>query len=250
MSAPDLAATLAILAVAGFAQGVFGLGFAMIATPLLALYLDYTQAVFLVAVPLFVLAVYYLVRARQHLAQTPSPFALVAGIVLGAAIGVWLHVSLPERIALILLAALLVFSVVVPRVVAGPNGGVAAARRGAPAFGLMAGITESALNVGAPFMVLLGGLARYGRVQQLIALNLCFAFGKAIQLGLLTTLAGVPAGAAATTAAVAVSLIAYRIGDRYAGRWDGVRFRLALDAFLLVMALALVVRGLASGALR
>jgi uncharacterized protein len=247
LSEIDLVATLCILAVAGFVQGVFGLGFAMIATPLLALYLDYTQAVFLVAVPLFVLAVYYLVRARHHLPQAHSPVALVSGIVLGAAVGVWLHVSLPERIALVLLAALLVFSVVVPRVIADVHGSVAAAQRGAPAFGLMAGVTESALNVGAPFMVLLGGLARYDRVQQLIALNLCFAFGKAIQLTLLTSVSGVPVGAGATAGAVAIALLGYRVGDRFAGRWDGQRFRRALDAFLLLMALALVARGLAPG---
>jgi uncharacterized membrane protein YfcA len=244
MSPLDLAVTMAILAVAGFVQGVFGLGFAMIATPLLALYLDYSLAVFLVAVPLFVLAAYYLIRTRRHVVHAPSPLTLVAGIIFGAAVGVWLHVNLPERVALVLLAALLTFSVVVPRLVARIQGSERAARRGAPAFGVMAGVTESALNVGAPFMVLLGGLARFDRVQQLIALNLCFAFGKAIQLTLLTGLTGIPATGGVIVTGVVVALLAYRAGDSIAGRWDGVRFRRALDVFLLITASALVLRGL------
>jgi uncharacterized membrane protein YfcA len=170
------------------------------------------------------------------------------GISVGAAIGVWLHVSLPQRVALALLASLLVFSVAVPRLVAHVHGSASWARRTAPGFGLMAGVTESALNVGAPFMVLLGGLARFDRVQQLIALNLCFAFGKAIQLTLLTSVAGFPTGAAATTAGVLIALLGYRLGDRFAGRWDGVNYRRWLDGFVLVMAVALVWRGMTGAA--
>jgi uncharacterized membrane protein YfcA len=40
VSDPHIAAALLVLALAAFVQGVFGLGFAMIATPLLALFLE------------------------------------------------------------------------------------------------------------------------------------------------------------------------------------------------------------------
>jgi uncharacterized membrane protein YfcA len=245
MSLINLSATLAILAVAGFAQGVFGLGFAMIATPLLALFLDYSQAVYLVAVPLFVLAIYFLGRSRRYLFEPDAPTYLIPGIVVGAVIGVWLQVSLPQRVSLIFLAGLLVFSVVVPWLAVQFQGAHRTFRRTAPGFGLLAGVTESALNVGAPFMVLLGGLARFNRVQLLIALNLCFAFGKAVQLGLLTLVAGRLAGLLEVVAAVAVSLVAYVAGDAFAGRWDARRFRLSLNVFLLLMATALLVRAVA-----
>ena len=65
MSTVEVLASLAILAGAAFAQGVFGLGFAMIATPLLALFLDYRAAVLLAAVPLLVLAGNWLVVNRH-----------------------------------------------------------------------------------------------------------------------------------------------------------------------------------------
>ncbi len=44
MTQHQLLASAAILAGAGFAHGLFGIGFAMIATPLLALFLDYRPA--------------------------------------------------------------------------------------------------------------------------------------------------------------------------------------------------------------
>jgi uncharacterized membrane protein YfcA len=114
VSTAELLASLAILAAAAFAQGVFGLGFAMIATPLLALFLDYRAAVFLAAVPLWVLAGTWLVANRRDLRNAGVPWPLLPGIAVGAVTGVWLQVALPERVSLLLLAALLAFSVALP----------------------------------------------------------------------------------------------------------------------------------------
>ena len=50
MNELQVTAALLVLALAAFVQGVFGLGFAMIATPLLALFLDYQTAVMVAAV--------------------------------------------------------------------------------------------------------------------------------------------------------------------------------------------------------
>ena len=87
VSEAELVASIAFLALAAFAQGVFGLGFAMIATPLLALILDYQAAVFLAAVPLLVLASFWLVTNRRLVRQGDIPWTLLPGIALGAALG-------------------------------------------------------------------------------------------------------------------------------------------------------------------
>ncbi|NLD53760.1 MAG: TSUP family transporter, partial [Burkholderiaceae bacterium] len=180
-----LTSSIAILSAAGFIHGLFGIGFAMIATPLLALFLDYRAAVLLAALPLLLMAASWLLVHRDLLRGCGLPGSLLPAIAVGATVGAVLQASLPEQVSLILLAAALTGSVVLSFLLERPR----AARRPlagwAPlAFGTLAGVTESALNVGATFMVLYGALARLDRIRALIALNVCFALGKTIQIGL------------------------------------------------------------------
>ncbi|NBS97211.1 MAG: sulfite exporter TauE/SafE family protein [Betaproteobacteria bacterium] len=242
VSTVELLASLAILAVAAFAQGVFGMGFAMIATPMLALFLDYRAAVFFVALPLLVLSGSWLFVNRHNLHHPRFPWSLLAGIVVGASTGVWLQVALTERVSLLLLATLLGFSVALPWGLEHLRTDVSvASRRAAPLLGALAGITESALNVGAPFMVLFGGLGRLTRQEQLVALNLCFFFGKAIQVSLMTSAIWLVAPLPLVVG-LSVSLLLYRAGDRLAGRYPAAAFRRLLAGFLSLMAVSLLVR--------
>ncbi len=98
-------ASLAILALAAFTQGGFGLGFAMVATPLLAHFPDYRAEVVLSAVPMLILAGKWLVANHGAIRHSGVPWSLLPGIVLGSVTGVWLHVALPERMSRLLLAA-------------------------------------------------------------------------------------------------------------------------------------------------
>ena len=245
VSEAELVASIAFLALAAFAQGVFGLGFAMIATPLLALILDYQAAVFLAAVPLLVLASFWLVTNRRLVRQGDIPWTLLPGIALGAAVGVAIQVALAQSVSLLLLAALLVFSVMLPwalrRLI---NRHAAVGARSAPLFGFLAGLTESALNVGAPFIILYAGLRQLSRAQMLIALNLCFALGKTIQIFLSLSIAPVPVGWMPLILGVPVCLFAFRLGDRLAGRFPEEVFRIALRLFLCALAAMLVIRSL------
>lgn len=240
---PEFAACLLVLGLAAFAQGVFGLGFAMIATPLLALFLDYQTAIFTTAVPLFALAGYWLLSNRKTLRLSGIPWALLPGIGAGAVIGVALQVSLPQRVSLLLLATLIVFSILLPFALSLwiPKNRTFTPRS-APLLGVLAGVTESALNVGAPFIVLYAGLARLTRLQLLICLNLCFALGKAIQLSLLMMVAPVPVSWHILLASVLICLLAFRLGDGLAGKFKEEGFQALLRIFLLAMAAMLVVR--------
>lgn len=242
MTTVELLASLAILVVAAFTQGVFGLGFAMVATPLLALLLDYRSAVVLSAVPMLMLAGNWLLAHRSTLRHSGVPWSLLPGVVLGSAIGMWLHVALPERMSLLLLAVLLAFSVALPWGLQRIRADVSlASRRATPMFGVMAGMTETALNVGAPFMVLFAGLGRLTRHQQLIALNTCFFTGKVMQLGMLA-MTPWPVPLWPLICAVTVSMVFYRLGDRLAGQFPEAAFRRLLGAFLSLMAACLVLR--------
>ena len=219
------------------------MGFAMIATPLLALFLDYRSAVLAAAIPLLVLACVWLAANRKSLHKSNLPWTLPVGIIVGAVVGVALQVSLPQRVSLLLLAGLILISVLMPLLLTRwlPGYKTVGLSR-APLFGVLAGVTEAALNVGAPFLVLFAGLARLTRLQLLIALNLCFALGKAIQISLLMAISQVAPSGYLLAAGVGVCLVAFRIGDGLAGRFPEAGFQRMLRLFLLVMAVLLVAR--------
>lgn len=247
MTAEELLASTAILAAAGFAHGMFGIGFAMIATPLLALFLDYRLAVFLSAPALLAMALSWLIVHVRSRACIVQQAALLPGIALGAIAGTALQVSLPERVSVALLAVLLATSLAIPWLAErGAVIGPTSVRRSAPVFGLMAGMTESAMNVGAPFMLLYGGLARLTRVEQLLALNVCFALGKSIQIGLMAWAWPASATVTAMASGTLASLMAYWAGHRFAGRFPDAHFRRMLRNFLVCMVIALLVRSVIS----
>jgi hypothetical protein len=239
-------ASMAILATAGFAHGIFGLGFAMIATPLLALFLDYRVAVLMVAVPSLLMAASWLAVHRRHVRVCRIPSSLLPAIAVGAALGAALQAGLPERVSLLLLAALLAISVATSWALARwqPPAAVSSEKAGA-VFGGLAGMTESALNVGAPFALLYGAFARLDRREQLVVLNLCFALAKSIQVGLISV-TNAPRfpdlGALALVFGTAASGAAYCLGNGLASRFSETRFRELLRYFLLAMIGALLVR--------
>lgn len=241
-------ATAAVLAAAGFAHGLFGIGFAMIATPLLALFLDYRLAVVLAAVPLLAMALGWFAVNLRATMDVSVLTRLLPGIAIGAFAGALLQFGLSEVAAVLLLAVLLSASLVIPMlVVRSPvlrDAPLAAVRRGAFGFGLLAGMTEAALNVGAPFMLLYGSLAELNRSQQLMALNACFGLGKGIQLSL--SLMSWPTAAAGLpfVSCIAVSLLGYVAGHHFAGRFNEQRFRQLLHQFIMFMVLCLVARAL------
>ena len=240
-----LPGSIAILSAAGFVHGLFGIGFAMIATPLLALFLDYRAAVLLAALPLLVMAASWLVVHRDRLRGSGLPVSLLPAIAVGATVGTVLQASLPEQVSLVLLAGALTGSVVMSVLLERPRAARATLAGWAPpAFGTLAGVTESALNVGAPLMVLYGALARLDRVRALIALNVCFALGKTIQIGLMQA-SGLPRVSwLALGAGTAASLLAFHVGDAMASRFPEVRFRIAFRCFLVAISATLVLRAL------
>ena len=220
----------------------------MIATPLLALILDYHSAVLTAAVPLWALASLWLFTKRRLVLNSGVPWTLLPGVVVGSTIGVVLQTALPPSVSLRLLSALLVFSVVLPWVVKRLTLQTKiSSSHAAPVLGCLAGATESALNVGAPFIVLFSGIYRFSRLQMMFALNLCFCLGKSIQLALLFSLGRSKPDWALLVIGTAVSYGLFRVGDNFAGRYPENRFKKALSVFLVGMAVLLVIRSLLIG---
>lgn len=234
---------LSVLFFAGLIQGVFGLGFAMIATPTLSLLLDYRVAVVLAAVPLWFLASRFIFEERALVRSSKVSRKLVPGILVGSTLGVVLYGLLPSDAYYALLGALLLLSALVPyflRHMAWINSETGI--RGGHPFGFLAGVTESLMNVGAPFVLLFSGISNLNRPQQLLALNLCFAIGKTVQLGLITLFIPVAVPTVQIIFGVIFSSIGFRLGQRFSGTWSEALFRRTLFIFLLFMASAMLAK--------
>lgn len=185
-----IAWVVAVMLVAGFAHGVIGFGFPIIATPLLTLLLDLKTAVLVTVVPTIALALINTLRGgrlRESIGRYWFlPFVLVGGSYLGTRV---LIVS-DTAPFILLLAAILFVYLNLDRF---GRADVPAIRRYPAAagvvFGFVAGLFESTVNVSGPMLLiyfLLLGVSPAALVQ---TLNFCFVGGKVAQ-GLAWTVSG------------------------------------------------------------
>jgi uncharacterized membrane protein YfcA len=237
--------SLCILFVAGLIQGLFGLGFAMVSTPMLGLFLDYRVAVMLAAVPLWFIACRYIFTMRKVIKSSIVVKSLVPPIMVGSVFGVIFYAILPVNANYALLGLLLLLSAFLPLILRYFNLiGDEPYLRGARPLGFFAGVTEALMNVGAPFILLFSGISNLRRRQQMLALNLCFAVGKTIQITLISLLIPVGISWIHILLAVVSSSFGFVAGDWFSGEWSEKVFRKVLFVFLIIMSLAMGVRAL------
>lgn len=233
-----LAFVAAVMVLAAFVHGALGLGFPLIATPLVALALDIKTAIVLVAPVTLVMTVLSVVRGggwreaaarfwflpltmglasyagtRLLIGADPTPFLLVLGVL----ILVYLGLDLVKRGE----------SAVVKRYRLPLGLGV----------GLLAGLFEATANVAVPPLIIylmLLGVAPLAMVQ---TLNLCFSVGKAVQVGTWAIYGNVAAAFWLATAALAVpAVVALFAGMRLRERIDAPTYRRWLRGALWIMA--------------
>lgn len=234
---------VALLA-AGFAHGLIGFGFPLIATPLVVLILDFKTAVAALILPTLVVSTINTFRGGNAVRNLGRFWFMPLAPIVGSYAGTRLLLVSPAEPFMLLLAALLLFflfrdrlgRVEIPAVERHPViAGVIA--------GLAAGVFESTANVAmAPFLIyfLALGVAPTTMVQ---AMNLCFVAGKTMQLiGWLE--AGVhPASFWFTTLALgAIGLAALFLGERIRRGVDTSTYMRWLRMFLWTMTALLIVQ--------
>ncbi len=170
-----------IIQFAAYLHGLLGLGFVTVAMPLLVLVLD-LRLVMVLTVPAALALSAQLTFMGGNLRQSIGRlWVLPVFMVLGAFSGAWIFQHADPRILTIGIAAALVLFLSVDylkksHVHLPPSWVVPAAI----VFGFLAGNTETAVNMGAPFLLvfcLIAGLSPMAMVQ---TINLCFFSGKVI----------------------------------------------------------------------
>ena len=233
-----------IFLLAGLAHGILGLGFPMLATPLLAVMLDVRAAILLTLLPTITVNLISILRGGHWAESIGRHWPLALMIPLGSVAGTWLLVEIDPSPLRLLLAGIILLHLLGDKLGGIRMGWVHTQRASAYLlFGLAAGLAAGTVNVMVPLLIIFAlqvGMSKLAMVQ---VFNLCFLAGKTAQVAAFS-LAGVDIVAilAATLPFAAVAAVALAVGMKVRDRVSGKSYRTWLRRVLWVMVLVLTLQ--------
>lgn len=242
MTAGQLLVIALASALGATVKSVTGLGYPLLAVPLIALAIGVEDAVVVVAVPNLAANVYLCWESRDARGETRDLPRLIGFGMVGAVVGTLLLVNVPEEWLLIGLA--LTIGVFIVNFLRRPELQIdrAVARRWSPVAGALAGLMQGAIGVSGP--VVATWLHGYRLPVRAYIHSVTFIFGTtgAVQLAILLSQGQMTVdraiGAAIASVAVAVCL---PLGIRLRSRLAGPTFDWVLLAVLAASAVSLVI---------
>lgn len=239
------------VACAGLVHGTLGLGFPLVATPLISLVTGIKAAIVLIVVPTLFVVVVSIAAGGGFVRTLRDWWRMPLWAFCGALVGTRLFILFDPAPLTLLLAFVILGYLGLDSIGRGRSALLA---RHPHAFGLLfgflGGVFEGAVNIAAPPLLvyfLSLGLAPTALVK---ALNLCFLTGKATQFATLASSASIPLGTWVSTIPLCIvgagaSLAGGRIRDRVPAatyrRW--LKQALLAMAGLLLFQFAMLTRG-------
>ena len=239
---------LAYAAIIGFAamvHGTVGIGFPMIATPLLALVTDVRTAILLLVLPTVVINVGNILKGGRWGRSIAVYWPLAVYGMAGSFVGTRLLVAFPAESFRPLLAAMLLLYLNAERIGVGFGWIRHHPRIAFAFFGLTGGILAGTVNVMLPALVIYALEVRMPKTVMIQVFNFCFLFGKLtqgavfVQAGLMT---GDVVGVSACMAVLGTTIML--MGMRIRERIPTAVYRLWLRRLLAVLAAVLAVQSL------
>lgn len=233
-----------IIFVSGLVHGTLGLGFPLIATPLLALFVDVRSAIVITLLPTVTVNVVSIVRGGRWRESVGKFWPLAVYAVIGSVFGTWSLIITDPAPYKVLLAVLILLYLGVNRL------GVVRMRWVSSnpgwsmlTFGLAAGVASGTTNVMVPILIIYTlelGLAASAMVQ---VFNMCFFAGKITQIGMFISAGVIGSEMLVSTAPLAVvALIALLFGMAIRDRFPTDTYRNVIRSGLLVIAIVLIVQ--------
>lgn len=237
-----LAFFAAILFLAGLVHGTLGLGFPLVATPLLALFVDVRSAILITLLPTAAVNVASIVRGGHWRDSIGRFWPLgVYALIGGFAGSTLIVVGDPAPFKLVLAGLIILYLA---------TGWLGNFRMGWVAkhhgwsmlvFGLVAGVSAGSTNVMVPILIIYAletGLQTTAMVQ---VFNMCFLAGKVSQIIVFAAAGMLTSKVLLLTAPLAaVALVALLLGMMFRDRISGDTFRTVIKWVLFVIALVLV----------
>ena len=231
---------VAVMAFAGLVHGAIGLGFPMVATPLIAVFMDVRLAILLTLLPTVTVNVASIWGGSDNWKSLGHFRILFLCVLAGSVVGAWMLAVLdpsPFRLALAALILLYLWVDLSGRL---PDGW--ASRDSVllmVGFGLVAGLSGGVTNVMVAILIIYLLGMNMGKGEMVPVLNTCFLMGKLSQIAVLSLAGLVTMELLLRTTPLAVaSLVALFIGQRI-GKLISVDFYRKL-LYLLLSALALI----------
>jgi uncharacterized membrane protein YfcA len=233
-----------VLAFAGVVQGALGLGFPMVATPLIAAVSDMRTAVILVLIPCVAATVLNVVRSGPFMHTLKKFWFMPLCMIAGASVGAQLFVAFPAFPYAMLLAGVILLYLYLDHI---GQAEWAPVRRHPAAFGVffgcLAGISEGTANIAAPVLVMYLFSLGVDRITLVQVLNMCFSVGKPTQLVVLTVEGGVTWLQWVVTLPFAAVVVATtQAGINIRNRIDAPTYRRWLLRVLFVIAVFLLIQ--------
>ncbi|KPJ76282.1 MAG: hypothetical protein AMJ54_12150 [Deltaproteobacteria bacterium SG8_13] len=236
----ELAIVIGILLFAGLVHGTLGLGFPMLATPLLAIFTDVRSAMLIVLIPTLVINIASTVRGGNWRDSIGRYWPIAVYGAAGSILGTQLLVVTDPAPYRLLLAAMIFIYVNIERIGVRLKWARSNPQLAYAVFGLVGGFLAGTVNVMVPALVIFALEAGLSATVAVQLFNFCFFFGK-ISQGLVFTHSGMfnTQVLLATLPLAGVSLLSLLIGMRLQHRIDTETYRRLLKKVLFVIALLL-----------
>ena len=244
-----VAAIVAVMLFAGLVHGTLGLGFPMVATPMLATMMDVRSAILITLLPTMAVNIASIANNRESLASTRPFLPLIIFSLVGAIAGAHILASTDPAPFRIILAGLILLylwnGIRVPEQWLANHPLLAMIT-----FGLIAGISAGTTNVMVAILIIYFISLGTPRSTMVPALNSCFLVGKISQIVVFAFAGLVTTGLLLETAPLALAAItALLIGQRIQPRIQVSTYQAILRKLLLVLALVLIVQFLSEAGL-
>jgi uncharacterized membrane protein YfcA len=245
--AREVTAILAAAAVvaAAFIKGAIGFGFPTLATPLLSLVMDVKTAVVVLIVPNIVMDGIQFARRGAPLAVVRRFAVLLIFGAAGTVLGTRLLVTLPPRVAALILGAFILTFAGLSATGATPR-----VRPGwepwlSPLAGLLAGIIGGITNVPGTPLVLYFHALGLGKHEFVSSVAFSFVVYKVVQLAAVTAYGLLPPSLLIPSLGLTVvALAAFALGLRVQDRLEQRAFNRLVLGFLTLLGAWLVLRNL------
>lgn len=230
---------------AGFAHGSIGFGFPMVATPLLALFMDLQTAIILTLVPTSLVNLISIASEGRIFAAFRKHLPLALFAMLGSAIGTQVLILTNSELFKILLAAAIIGYLLIDKFRVPLSWVETKPALSKPVFGISAGILGGLTNVMAPVLIIYSLEAKLEKADIVQSANTCFLLGKVIQLVLFTLSGNFSLNELTLSSMlIIVVLLALYVGFKIKRRIHRELYIKALRIFLLILALYLFLQAL------
>lgn len=258
MEWPAVAAIVLTVILAGLVHGALGLGFPMVATPLIAVFLDVRVAILLTLLPTAAVNIASIWSARPSLELLHRYSLLAITSLVGAVAGALvLSVSSAEPFKLLLALLILLFLFISQRGSqrGSRHGGEPGSQHGSwdrslflanPVLavvltGLFGGFSAGTTNVMVAILIIYFLAMEIDRREMVPAMNMCFLVGKLSQIVVFAAAGLVDLELVLmTTPLAAVALLALWVGQKVSANIPQDRYRRILRYLLGVLAVVLL----------